>query len=34
VRGLIKNRFDLSNGLEALARARAKAALKVLLDVS
>jgi len=34
VRALITDRFDLSNGLEALARARAKAALKVLLDVS
>jgi threonine dehydrogenase-like Zn-dependent dehydrogenase len=34
VRALITDRFDLSDGLEALARAGAKAALKVLLDVS
>ena len=34
VRPLISDRFDLSGGLEALARAQTKGVLKVLLDVS
>jgi threonine dehydrogenase-like Zn-dependent dehydrogenase len=34
VRPLISGRFDLSQGIEALARARTKPVLKVLLDVS
>ena len=34
VQPLVSDRFDLSQGLDALARAQSKATLKVLLDVS